>query len=411
MSAAPPPPPLRLGIAGLGGYARSILRLVLQRVDGPGPRIKLAAVCDPFPQQHSEVVADLEHRGVRVYDDYAAMLEHPELEAVWLPVPINLHVPFTRQALAAGKAVMLEKPVCGTLEDVDGLIEARDAAGLPVLVGFQDIYDRSTLRLKRHLLAEDLGPLQRSSLRCCWPRTQGYFTRNAWAGRVRHGEDWILDSPLNNAMAHFVNLVLFLLGPTEAESAVPVRIAAELYRAAEIENFDTASLRLEFADQPPFLANLTHAAATVQGPVIDLIGSRGRITRTPRDYHITVDGQSQVHPVEAEGRQDVLECLVHGVRGQPTPDRAWATLEVARSHTLTVNAASQAAAVVAVPAEYRQTLELGDSTVQAIPDIERIFERCAERDRMLHESGALAFTRPAGCLDLRDYRRFAGLAQ
>ena len=402
--------PLRFGLAGLGGYAGRIGDLLLEASHRPGADIAWVAACDPRPDLHAQRIQDLARHGVALVDDYPAMLQRYDLDAVWLPVPIDLHVPFATQALAAGKAVMLEKPVCGTVQELDQLIEARDRAGRPLLVGFQDIYDPTTVQIKRHLLAGDLGPLRQVTLRCCWPRTQAYFTRADWAGMARHRGTWVLDSPVNNAMAHYLNLALFLMGPDDETSRSPTSVAAELYRAADIENYDTASLRLTFAQGPPLLVHMTHAADRNDGPTLEFIGETGRILRTAKTATIRLGQQTQHLEVRAHDRQDMLGCFCAAVRGQPTPGHALASLEVARAHTLTVNAASSATPVHPIPERHLRQAIIEDSPAAVIPDIAEIFAACCDRNQMLHESGRLPFTQPAVTFHIPDDYRFTGLA-
>jgi hypothetical protein len=54
----------------------------------------------------------------------------------------------------------------------------------------------------------------------------------------------VLDSPANNAMAHFLHNALFLLGPDMGNSALPSAVTAELARAYPIESADTAACRI-----------------------------------------------------------------------------------------------------------------------------------------------------------------------
>lgn len=405
---------VKLGVAGLGGYARTIINLVLE--DGPTtkPAVDLAAVCDPDLAGHDEIVETLKSRGVGVYDTYEQMLGHAGLEAVWLPVPIDLHVPFAKSALAAGKAVMIEKPVAGTIDELDELIAARDAAGRPVLIGFQDVYDSVTLPLKRRLLAGELGRVQRATVYGCWPRDTDYFGRAAWAGAVKRGDTWVLDSPVNNAMAHYVNIVLFLLGGEESISATPIQLEAELYRAAKIENYDTASIRVALdrgthGHGVDFLIQLTHACEQQIGPVIDIHTDRGGVRWTTPDLSVTIDGQTQTLPRNGRMRRNMLECFAQVVRGLDHPQRMSATLEVARAHALVVNGASQATAVTPIPETHVEAVPRESATVYRVPGIEDVFAQCAADGQMLHESGHLPFTRPPGTLDLRGYKHFAGV--
>ncbi|MBB6428724.1 Gfo/Idh/MocA family protein [Algisphaera agarilytica] len=403
---------VKIGVAGLGGYAQTIAQLLLDHGPATQPRAEFAAVCEPDLQTHAEPAERLRERGVTIYDNYEQMLEHPGLEAVWLPVPIDLHVPFAERALAKGLDVMLEKPVAGTIDEIDQLIAARDAAGKQVLVGFQDVYDNATLPLKRRLLSGELGKVLSATVHGCWPRDTHYFNRATWAGALRRGDTWVLDSPANNAMAHFINIVLFLLGNDEASSARPTHLAAELYRAADIENFDTASMRvtLNRPDPANFLIHLTHACKTNHQPLIRIKTERGEVGWTVHDTSVTLDGQTLTTPRDSLMRRNMLEAFAQSVRGESSNDRCVATLESARCHTTIINAASQAAAITPVPASSIAAVQTEAGTVHAIPEIESVFERCAAQGQMLHESGLLPFTVPAAELDLTHYSRFAGPA-
>ncbi len=403
---------VQIAVAGLGGYARTIADLLLTHGPTTRPRAAFAAACDPDLSVHSKQAAALREQGVMLYDSYEQMLQHPGLEAVWLPVPIDLHVPFAQQALDAGLAVMLEKPVAGTVDEVDQLIAARDAAQRPVLVGFQDVYDDTTLPLKRRLLSGELGQVQSATVHGCWPRDTAYFGRASWAGALRRGDTWILDSPVNNAMAHFINIVLFLLGNDEATSATPTRVAVELYRAADIENYDTASIRatLDRPDPIDFLILLTHATAVQHQPIIHLHTDRGGVKRTIPEVQVTLDGQTQTLARGTEMRRHMLEAFTQTVRGHDPITHAVATLEVARAHTLLVNAVSQATPITPVPATSIKPFATELGTIQSVPGLEEAFDHCAAHGQMPHESGLLPFTRPADTLDLAGYAHFAGPA-
>jgi hypothetical protein len=101
-----------------------------------------------------------------------------------------------------------------------------------------------------------------------FPRGRDYYRRNGWAGRVTtdNGEH-VYDSPLNNAAAHYLHNMLYVLGPTRETSAWPAEVQAELYRANEIESYDTAALRCRTTCGTELLFYTTHAAPQRRGPV------------------------------------------------------------------------------------------------------------------------------------------------
>jgi predicted dehydrogenase len=250
--------PLRFGLTGLGGYARYVCDQLLAQDQAPEPAGKLIAVSDPEMDRYPARVADLAARGIPVVTDFRKLLDFP-IDAVWLPLPIDLHLPYTEMALAAGKPVMCEKPAAGCVDDVDQMISARDRTGLPVAIGFQDVYQPSVAVLKDRLVSGEFGAPRSVCILGCWPRNEQYFARNGWAGRLRRDGRWVMDSPASNAFAHFLHLALFLLGPSRHECARPIDVSAELYRANRIENYDTCSMRFTLDNDVPIYLAYTHA--------------------------------------------------------------------------------------------------------------------------------------------------------
>ncbi len=62
------------------------------------------------------------------YSDYREMLESPDIDAVEILLPHNLHLPVTLEALKAGKHVSLQKPMCLDMDEARQIIEAADRA-------------------------------------------------------------------------------------------------------------------------------------------------------------------------------------------------------------------------------------------------------------------------------------------
>src|SRR5688500_3331226 len=110
-----PSKPIRLGLAGLGGYAAYVCDRALDEAKAPHPSTRLVAVAEPELERFPRRVQELRAAGVTVVRDFADLLALP-VQAVWLPVPIDLHFPLTEQSLAAGKHVMCEKPAAGCVD-------------------------------------------------------------------------------------------------------------------------------------------------------------------------------------------------------------------------------------------------------------------------------------------------------
>ena len=77
----------------------------------------------------------------------------------------------------------------------------------------------------------------------------------------------MLDSPVNNATAHYLHNMFYLLGKSPQASAMPVTVEAELYRANDIENYDTAAIRAIVECGTEVLFYTTHATPERRGPL------------------------------------------------------------------------------------------------------------------------------------------------
>jgi len=99
-----------------------------------------------------------EHGIDRAYGSYDALLDDPEVEAVYVSLPNSLHVEWTLRALEAGKHVLCEKPFSRRSSDVERAFDQAARAGLVLSEGFMWRHHPQTRRLVE--LAETLGPLR-----------------------------------------------------------------------------------------------------------------------------------------------------------------------------------------------------------------------------------------------------------
>ncbi len=405
--------PVRFVCAGMGGYAWSIAQRFLEQDALPSPDAKLVAMCDPAVGQFADRVAMLDQRGIKCYPDYQQMLSAEKADAVWLPIPIHLHLPFTEQALSSGLNVVTEKPVAGSVQEVDRMIAARDRAGKEVLVGFQDIYAAPTVPAKRLILDGALGRITHATVHASWPRDLAYFGRNKWAGAIRVGNDWVLDSPVQNAISHYLNLCLFLLGTTPATSSQPVEIEAELYRANSIENFDTCALRITLAGGIKLLVFFTHADTHMHGATVHIQGERGQLRIDDDGFALT--GEHTAHwPQDQNKHASMIRNISQRFRGSLGPDRAVATLEIARVHTTIINAASQCAPITPFGAQRVHDAVVGqtpagqDRVMRAVDGVTDVMLRCVEKRQLPSELGDVAWASPGGRMAIDQYSHFPG---
>lgn len=245
-------------LVGIGGYGTKYVRELLQD-EGKYPCTVVGAV-DPYPD-NSPVLALLTEREIPIYPSLEAFYAGGQAQAdlAIISSPIQFHCAQTCLALSHGSHVLCEKPVSASLEDAQTMIRAREQAGKTVAIGYQWSFSDSILSLKRDIAGGLFGKPKRLRTIVLWPRSDRYYARG-WAGKMRdQAGNLIMDSVANNATAHYIHNMFYVLGRNADESARPARVTAELYRANRIENYDTAAMRVHTEDGVELLYYASHA--------------------------------------------------------------------------------------------------------------------------------------------------------
>jgi predicted dehydrogenase len=341
--------PIRIVVIGLGGMAKVHLDAVawLEKQD-------LAKLCGVVAiefdrRRFPELVQSFMVRQIPLYASIEEFLQGAADSADVLTVPIGIHqhVPVSSAALRAGLHVYCEKPVAATIQEVDQLIAAQKSSGKIVGINFQNIYSSSIQNLKARICDGRLGELKSAALICSWPRSRSYYARNDWAGRLRKNGDWILDGPVNNAMGHYLHIMLYLAANSRYAAAVPDEITAELYRAGHIESYDTAALRVRCENDKLMHGYFTLAGAPTYGPVLELSCENGKVSwqnfngETSISYHHGREEKFDNGP--PEWTYEGFRNFVHAIRGE---ESLLCPPEVCRSHTLCVNGAHESCPVI-----------------------------------------------------------------
>jgi phthalate 4,5-cis-dihydrodiol dehydrogenase len=133
-AAAADPPPVGLGIAGLG-----MAGAVMVQAAAAHSGYVLRAAADPHPAPRAAFVRDFP--AARVYDDIAGLCADPAVEVVYIATPHQFHKPHALLAAAHGKHIILEKPMALTLADCDAIIVAVERAKVHLIVGHTHSFD------------------------------------------------------------------------------------------------------------------------------------------------------------------------------------------------------------------------------------------------------------------------------
>lgn len=241
------------GAGGVGAYHLA----AIERQERKGAA-RLVAVADPTADRMPERKAQLQGRGVRWHMDYLDLLrEEAELDAVVVATPIPFHYEMAKACIERGVFVHLEKPPVPLVHQLETLIRADEMQR--VSVGFQMIGSRCIQALKELIVEGRIGELREIRAGGCWPRTDGYYNRASWAGRLMLDGKPVLDGPATNALAHVIHSLHYLAGEGRDEFAVAEEVSGELYRARRIESYDAACMRGRFASRILFSVAVAHA--------------------------------------------------------------------------------------------------------------------------------------------------------
>ena len=125
--------PIRIGVAGVGRIGSMHASIIARQIDGAS----LAGVADVNEPAAAQVAADLQVPVMGVSE----LINAPDVDAVAICTSTDTHVDLMVEAARAGKAIFAEKPISLNLAEVDRALAAVDAAGVPLMVGFNRRFD------------------------------------------------------------------------------------------------------------------------------------------------------------------------------------------------------------------------------------------------------------------------------
>ncbi|MCO6416286.1 Gfo/Idh/MocA family oxidoreductase [Siccirubricoccus sp. KC 17139] len=210
------PPPIALGIIGFGIMGERLLRAALAHA---AESVTPVAVFDPAPEAAARLAAIAPD--VRMLGSAEAVIA--ACECLYVATPPRLHIPLARAALAAGRAVFLEKPLATDLEEARGFVAEAEAAGARAAVNFPMASSPAVALLAEWQTALVPERLEIGVGFATWPRgwqqgAAGWLARRAEGGFTRE------------VVSHFLFLTRRRLGPLalqEAKATYPAGDGAE----------------------------------------------------------------------------------------------------------------------------------------------------------------------------------------
>jgi predicted dehydrogenase len=244
-----------VGVIGYSGAASRLHLPVLKHL----PDVRVTAIAGTT-QEALTAVADRYAIPAR-YHDYRDLLKNPEVDAVAICVPPELHEVIGLAALEANKHVFMEKPLALSLDQCTRLVRAAESSTVTTMVGFHLRWHRLVREAHEWMTAGHLGTVE--LLRTVF--TSGLRWRAdlpAWRTHRNAGGGVLIDSGV-----HYYDLWRFLTASEVDEVQVMSRSAGHNDTTALV----TARL------QSGILATADFCQGTVDSLEIDIYGSAGRL--------------------------------------------------------------------------------------------------------------------------------------
>jgi predicted dehydrogenase len=216
----------RLAVIGYGYAGRSFHSYLV----GITPGLALAGVCVRDPERRAQAARE---RGCRTWERYDDVLADRSVDGVVLATPTSLHVEQALAALAAGKHVVVDKPVCLDPADLDRLAAAERASGRSLITFHNRRWDGDFLTVRRLLDAGTIG--RPRVIEMAWG---GFGGARGWRATVAGGGGRTYDLG-----AHMVDQLCQLV------PAAPVSVSCTMQHdlpGQEVESH--AHLMIRFAD-------------------------------------------------------------------------------------------------------------------------------------------------------------------
>src|ERR1700722_3542790 len=195
----------------------------------------------------------------RAYGSYEALLADPDIEAIYNPLPNQMHVPWSVKAAEAGKHVLCEKPVSLTVAEARTLLDAERRTGMKIGEAFMVRTHPQWLRAREIVGSGRIGELR---------SIQGFFSYfNTDPQNIRNipecGGGGLMDIG-----GYPINTSRFLFGEE------PLRVSALLEKDPKLQVDRLTSAILEF---PSGHATFTCSTQLIPYQRMQIMGTKGRI--------------------------------------------------------------------------------------------------------------------------------------
>jgi len=275
----------RIAIIGLGmavtPHARSLQDLA--------NRVEVAAAYSRSEDRRAAFARDFPFP---VSGNLDGLLADPTIDSVMVLTPPTSHGELAARAAAAGKHVLLEKPIEVSTPRAEAAVAACEAAGVALGVVFQHRFRPAAERLKAIIAGGQLGDLLSVSAQIRWWRAPGYFAQPGRGMKARDGGGVLLTQAI-----HQLDLMLWLAGPATRATAF-----ARTSALRRIDTEDIVAGAVEFACGAIGVVDATTVADPGWPERIEIAGTGGSAVLVVERLETALkDGTREVFGGEAAG--------------------------------------------------------------------------------------------------------------
>jgi len=255
------------------------------------------------------------HHVPKWYSEVDALINDPEVNAIYIATPPNVHEAYAEKAMRAGKPVYVEKPMAIDSEACDRMNAVSRETGVPLFVAY---YRRSLpyfIKLKELIDSKVIGDIRYVNICLQWQPYDdeiGVLRKPKW--RVQ--PEISGGGHFHDLASHQFDLLEYILGPVKSASGM-ARNQAGLYQADDITvaNFEFESGALGNGVWC-FTVNKEQREDMAQ-----IVGSKGRINFSffeKFDIRVETESGSESFniPYPAHVQQPLIELIVKALRGE-----------------------------------------------------------------------------------------------
>ena len=396
-------------LVGIGGYGNIYLNGLIQNEDNNDYKYKIKGTVEPYPSG-CDNISYLEDNNIPIYNSMDEFFNQHSADLTVISSPIHYHSRQTIKALEEGSNVLCEKPVCGTVQELKKMKAKRDKTNQFVTIGYQWSFADAILDLKKDIINGKYGKPEKLKTIVKWPRDKNYYNRNSWAGKIKDNNgNWILDSVANNATAHYLHNMFFVLGESLDSSAQLNKVKSELYRGNDIENFDTAVFKVLTEKDVEVLYLGTHAVQDRVGPKFEFEFENGVVKYEDKDRENDIIGELNNGEIINYGNPfaDNLNKLWLALEAVNN-DKVLlpCSLEASAPQLITINAAQENTKIIDFPEKvinYDQDKEL-----IWIENLSEVLNNCYKEFKSPGEID-ISWSENTEEIDVTDYNNFKGI--